>query len=95
MASMFVKHRVADYAAWKAIFDEQENARRQYGFTGHSLHRDPQDPKLLLVALRANDVIKAQEFARSDNLRQVMIRGGVRGKPEIWFGDDIEEKAYS
>ena len=94
MASMFVRHRVANYSAWKAIFDQEEAARRQHGVAGHSLPRDPQEPKLLLVALRFNDVIKAQEFAASDNFRQAMIRAGVHRVPEVWFGDDIEEKTY-
>jgi len=28
MASMFVRHRVADYAKWKPVFDEHEPMRR-------------------------------------------------------------------
>ena len=32
MASMFIKLRVADFAAWKPVFDELEPTRRQAGF---------------------------------------------------------------
>lgn len=94
MASMFVRHRVASLSKWKAVFDREEGARRQHGVTGHSLHRDPQESKLVLVALRFNDVKKAQEFAASDDFRQAITRMGVNSVPEIWFGDDIEEKTY-
>jgi hypothetical protein len=91
---MFLRLRVTSFTAWKAVFDEQEPTRRQYGVTGHSLHRDPMDPRVLIVALRVNDVVRAREFAASDRLRQAMVRGGVRGQPEIWLGDDIEDKSY-
>ena len=40
MASMFIKHRVADFDAWKPIFDEHEATRVREGTSGHSLHRD-------------------------------------------------------
>ncbi len=69
MASVFVRHRVADYAKWKPIFDEHEGVRRQYGFSGHSLHRDPDDPNVIIVALRVTDVKRAKEFAASEDLR--------------------------
>lgn len=95
MASMFVRHRVADYAKWKPVFDEHEEARRAYGMTAHSLHRDPDDPNVIIVALRVTDVARAKEFARSESLRSAMERAGVQGPPEIWFGEDLEDKRYA
>ena len=94
MASMFVKHRVADYGAWKAVFDEHETARRQAGFTAHSLHRDADDPNVIIIALRSNDIGRAKEFATSEDLRSTMQRAGVEGAPEIWFAEDVEDKRY-
>lgn len=94
MASMFVKHRVADYGKWKPVFDQHESARKEYGFTGHSLHRDPDDPNVLVIALRVADVKRAREFAQSETLRSAMQRAGVEGPPDIWFGEDVEEKKY-
>jgi hypothetical protein len=94
MASVFVRHRVRDYAAWKTVFDEHESARKEYGMTGHSLHRDASDPNMLMIAIRVNDIARAQEFAQSDTLREAMMRAGVEGMPEIWFTEDLEEKRY-
>jgi hypothetical protein len=31
MPMMIVKHRVEDFKTWKAVFDEMEQARREYG----------------------------------------------------------------
>ena len=94
MPSVFVKHRNSDFDKWKAVFDSNEPARRAAGVTGHSLHRDADDPDVTIVALRVKDLAKAREFATSDELREVMKRAGAEGPPEMWFTEDIEEKKY-
>jgi hypothetical protein len=94
MASMFIRHRVADYARWKAAVDEHQATRVKAGFTGHSLHRDALDPNVIIIALRSTDVTRAQQFAASADLRAAMEQAGVQGQPEIWFGEDLEDKRY-
>ena len=94
MASMFVKLRVADFAAWKPVFDELEPTRRQAGFTAHSVHRDADDPNVIIIAYRVGDIAHAREYASSQDLRQAMQRAGVQGPPEFWFADDVEDKTY-
>ena len=95
MATIFVRHAVADYDAWKRAFDEEESARSKHGMDGHTLHRDPQDPNVVVIALRTDDLSRAQQYATSDDVRQVMMKAGVQGAPEIWFTEDIERKRYS
>ncbi|MCH8815017.1 MAG: cyclase [Chloroflexi bacterium] len=94
MASMFIKHRVADFDAWKKVFDEHETTRRQESMTAHSLHRDTDDPNLVTIAFRVSDLARARAFAESDNLREIMQRAGVEGPPDIWYTEDIEDKTY-
>jgi hypothetical protein len=94
MASMFMKHRVVDYAKWKPVFDEHESMRRAGGVTGHSVHCQADDPNVVIIALRVSDVNKAKQFAGSDELKAAMARAGVHRPPEIWFADDVEEKRY-
>jgi hypothetical protein len=94
MASMFIKHRVADYGKWKPAFDEHETARRQAGATGHSLHRSTDDPNVVTATFHVDDVARAREFVASPDLRAVMERAGVQGQPEIWITEDVEDKHY-
>ena len=94
MASLFMRAKVADYAMWKPLFDENEPLRREYGTTGHSLHRDADDPNVVYIALRVSDLNRAKEFAASEELRSAMEKAGVQGPPDIWFADDVEEKRY-
>jgi hypothetical protein len=91
---MIVRHRVADFDAWKPVFDEHQGMRAQSGISGHTLHRDQDDPNTVTVVFNVADVGRAQAFATSDDLREVMTRAGVQGPPDIWFVDDTEEKTY-
>jgi hypothetical protein len=94
MATMIVRHRVADYAAWKPVFDEHQGFRAQGGVIAHSLYRDADDANMVTMVFAVTDLGRAREFATSADLRQVMERAGVQGQPDIWFLDDVEEKTY-
>lgn len=94
MASVFVRHRVADFGKWKPGFDEHEAVRREAGITSHSLHRDADDPNVIVIAFRVKDIARAKEFAQSPDLRETMTRLGVQGPPEFWFTEDVEDKTY-
>ena len=94
MASMFIKHRVADFSTWKPVFDEHETIRKDFGATGHSVHRDADDPNLVVIAFRVDDIARAREFVASDALRAAMERAGVVSPPEFWFTEDVEDKSY-
>jgi len=49
VASMIIRHRVADYDAWKSAFDEHQAMRAASGITSHTLHRDADDPNAVTV----------------------------------------------
>jgi hypothetical protein len=90
MPSLLIRHHVADYLAWKAVFDEHEPARRANGSQGGWLFRDTADPNELLVLLAWDDLERARLFVDSDDLRETMIRAGVTDRPDIWFLEDVE-----
>jgi hypothetical protein len=88
MSSVFVRHRVADYDAWKAVFDEHAGARRDHGLTDAGLFRDADDPAVVIIVMTTDDVERARAFAGSDDLRETMQRAGVVSQPEVWIGTD-------
>jgi heme-degrading monooxygenase HmoA len=90
MPSLLIRHRIADYLAWKAVFDEHEPARRANGSQGGWLFRDADDPDEVLLLLKWDDLERARLFADSDDLRETMTRAGVMDRPDIWFLDDVE-----
>lgn len=90
MPSLLIRHHVADYPAWKAVFDEHEPARRANGSQGGWLFRGTADPHEVLVLLEWDDLERARLFVDSDDLREALARAGVTDRLDIWFLEDVE-----
>jgi hypothetical protein len=90
MPALFIRHRVADYPAWKAVFDEHEPTRRANGAQGAWLFRDADDPQEILLLLAWDDLERARLFADSDDLREALARAGVTDRVDIRFLEDVE-----
>jgi heme-degrading monooxygenase HmoA len=94
MPALLIRHHVADFATWKAVFDDDELTRRANGSQGGRLFHDAADPNEILLLLEWDDLDRARLFADSDDLREAMSRGGVTDQPDIWFladGDLISD----
>ncbi len=81
-------------AGGSLFFDDLEPARKEYGWGGHTVCRDPDDPNLVVIVGRVKDLNRAKEFAQSDSLRAAIMNAGVQGSPEILFLQDEEDKKY-
>ena len=88
--ALLVRHKVADYAKWKLLFDAHGAARRTGGSKGGRLFRNADDPNELVVLLEWDDLAKARQFARSEDLRQTMLRAGVSDQPNMYFLEEVE-----
>jgi hypothetical protein len=88
MTTVFVRHRVADYDAWKAAFDEHGSVRREYGLVDNGLLRDEDDANMVTIQLDTDDSGRAREFLASDSLREAMEGAGVVSEPEVWIAND-------
>ncbi len=89
MATLLVKHRVANFDTWKTVFDEFDNVRRQHGWTGYSIHRDALDPNVVVIVNHVKDIDGAKKYGSSDTLKAAMAKAGVQGPPEISFLEDV------
>ncbi len=85
MYYLFCKHRVADYAKWRRVFDADLGAQRESGL--HLLHvlRDVADPNLVLMLFRVDDLSKAKAFTEAPAASESAESSGVIGVPEIMF----------
>lgn len=83
MATVAVRHRVADYDTWKVGYDEHNSVRKEHGCTGDMLLRDAADPNELLVLTFWPTTADAQAFANDPGLPEVMQKAGVQGPPRI------------
>jgi quinol monooxygenase YgiN len=94
MATLFVRHTVKDYKAWKRTYDNFAPKRKEWGVTGASVYRDPENPNDLVVIHRFSDVDDARAFVNSEDLHKAMENSGVTGQPTIWITEDIEKTFY-
>jgi len=90
MGYLLIRHKVEDYARWKAAYDEHEAARKAGGSQGERLFRSAGDPNEVVALLEWDELGKARRFAESDDLRQVMRRAGVAERPELHFLEAVE-----
>jgi heme-degrading monooxygenase HmoA len=89
MTTMFVRHRVADFAAWRRAYDEFDPTRRSMGVTGHAVFRSADEPNDVTVTHEFATAETAHRFVASDELRNAMQRAGVASEPTIWFAERV------
>ncbi len=82
---MVVTHKVADFDKWKAGYEAHDSARLANGIHKYVIGRGLQDPNMVLVAMRIDDVAKAKAFGKDPALKKVMQKAGVTGPPSISY----------
>lgn len=85
MATMFVRHQAADYAAWRRVYDGFGPTRKSLGATAAAVYQAVGDPNDITVTHEFATLEAAQSFASSSELRTAMHDAGVVGAPTIWF----------
>ena len=85
MATLFVHHKVKDYAAWRKVFDDLTAMRTGYGCTGHKVFQSPADSNEITILTEWKDIERAKAYATSDDLRDGMKNAGVLSQPDVMF----------
>ena len=85
MVRLCVRHPVADYTAWRKVYDEFDLQRRPMGVTGHAVYQALDDPNDVTVWHDFATREQAEAFKASEALRSAMRKAGVQGAPTIWI----------
>ena len=85
MIHVLIRHKVADFTAWKTAYDSHAGARQSAGLKEKQVLRSIADPNEVVILLTADDLHKAQAFAGSPDLREAMQKAGVIDKPDVYF----------
>lgn len=84
--NMFVVvHTVADYDKWLSGFESADSMKLANGLHNYVVGRSVDNPNLLLVATKADDVAKAKAFSQSADLKKGMKEHGVTGTPKMAY----------
>jgi hypothetical protein len=85
MATLFVRHTVGDYAAWRKIYDQFDATRRSMGVTSDGVYQLEGNPNDVTIYHEFDSMDTAKAFAASSELREAMGQAGVTGTPDVWF----------
>lgn len=85
MIRMFARHIVDDFDAWKEVYDDFDDERKEMGVKGDGVYQTVDDPNDVTVWHDFKNLEAARSMADSDRLREIMDRAGVSGEPTIWF----------
>ena len=77
MTVSFVLHRVADYDAWRRVYDSVADVQTEGGVTDDAVYRADGHPDNVLVMHRFGSAQEAHSFFESAELRQAMQDAGV------------------
>ncbi len=86
---LVVMHKVANFAKWKAVYDEGDSMRLAHGVHNYVIGRGLKDSNVVVVANRIDDTTQAMAFAKDPALKKAMQKAGVTGTPSISFVTEV------
>lgn len=89
MQYVLIIHEVEDYAAWKAVFDNAVQIRREAGEISYQLLRYETDANNIVHFSQWRSLQHAKEFFESEHLVEIRRQAGVKA-PTFIYLDEIE-----
>ena len=86
MVRMFARHQVADYDAWRNVYDAFD--REALGVRAHAVYRRVGNPNDITIWHDFDDRAAAESFRGSEDLREAMSRARVVSAPNLWLTDE-------
>lgn len=90
MVTIDVRHKVRDFAQWKAVFDGAAAARRAAGELACRVYLRHGSSDDVLVSMDWDSLERAQAFLSSPDLLAGMQQAGVREMPQILILDPVD-----
>ena len=90
MINVLIHHEVADYTAWKAVFDSAFDWRRKNGERNCRIFRSAGNVNDLTLLFEWESLEKARTFMASEELKARMAGAGVKGAPRVDFLTEVQ-----
>jgi heme-degrading monooxygenase HmoA len=89
-----IRHRVADYDAWKNVYDGFAPIQAEHGVHAHQVLRSIENPNDVIVTHTFDSREAARAFFAMPELKEAMSQGGVNtDSVEISYFDEVESGA--
>ena len=89
MPHVLIIHEVADYPAWKKVFDGADGIRREAGERSYQVLKYDNDPNRIVHFSVWTSIDDARRFFESPKLIQIRKDAGVKA-PEFIYLEEIE-----
>jgi Antibiotic biosynthesis monooxygenase len=89
MTTMFARHTVSDYKAWRKVYDDLASVQKTKGVNAEAVYQATDNPNDVTVTHEFRTVEAAMAFVKSNELKKAMQSAGVVGAPTIWFANKI------
>lgn len=89
MQHVLITHEVADYAAWKLVFDRAAGIRREAGERSYQVLRYEHDANRIVHFSAWTSIADARAFFESPELVRIRQEAGVKA-PEFIYLDLLE-----
>lgn len=87
MSTVFVRHPVADYKAWRPYFDGDVDRRVAAGLKDLGVYQNANDPHDVLIMFDAKNRAGVDQMLESDGLQKTMKEAGVTGPPKAYVAE--------
>lgn len=89
MPYVLIIHEVADYPAWKKIFDGAAGIRKAAGERTYQVLKYEKDPNKIVHFSSWSSLVDARAFFESPKLVEIRKQAGVKA-PEFIYLDQLE-----
>ena len=89
MQHVLIIHEVADYAAWKLVFDGAAGIRKAAGERSYQVLRYENEPRKIVHFSVWSSIAAAKAFFESPRLVEIRKQAGVHA-PEFIYLDQLE-----
>ena len=89
-STIFLKHKVSDYSAWRLVYDADAPRRLEAGLQEMGVYRDSDNENMVLMVWSAEDGNALKAMLESADLAEKMKEAGVTSVPETWMGESME-----
>ena len=83
MVHVPIHHEVADYAAWKSVFDAALDWRHQNGERSCRIFHSAGQVHQMTLLFEWENLDQARKFMASEELKARMAKAGVKGEPRV------------
>ena len=85
MATLFLKHHVRDYGAWRKVYDTYGDFQKKSGITAATVYQGADDPNEVTVVHEFAALEAARAFIGDAGLKAAMAEAGAVGEPMFWI----------